>query len=120
MRLIDADELADMLSSVRRKLDPKIYKTATEFYTRDEMLLNLEQMVRAAHTIDPVKRGRWEDLYELYEEDPRMEQVYRCSCCKEDFYFVEGNPNENLCHYCPKCGANMEGEEVASDGANQG
>lgn len=107
MRLIDADEFANMLSRVRQRLDPKAYKTAIEFYTRDEMLLNLEQMVRAAPTIDPVKHGRWEQPrdYDFYDDD-----LYKCSICGEEFILIEGTPEDNNYKFCPNCGARMDAE----------
>lgn len=109
-RLIDANELANMLSQVRRKLDLKTYKTATEFFTRDEMLLNLEQIVRTAPTIDPVKHGEWLNFYGDYSDA-------ECNCCGGVFEVTfDEEPNEKLFDlfkisykYCPNCGARMDG-----------
>lgn len=98
MRPIDADELADMLSQVRQKVDPKNYKTATEFHTRDLMLLNLEQMVRISPTIDAVKHGRW---IEDDDGDGR-----HCSVCGVDYCDLVTYP-ENF-NFCPMCGAKMD------------
>lgn len=103
MRLINGDELADMLSRVRQRLDPKIYKTATEFYTRDEMLLNLEQMVRIAPTIDPVKHGRWKNRHSPWAEGG---SVMVCSCCEKSIATL----GEKM-KFCPNCGAKMDADE---------
>lgn len=94
MRLIDGDALADMLSNARRKLDPKIYKTATEFYLRDEMLLNLEQIVRGAPTIEPVKHGK-------VIEEAGFDFCSECDHRIEDL----------VMNYCPNCGACLDADD---------
>lgn len=52
--------------------------------------------------VAPVRHGRWED----YEEN-----TWQCSECGELFYLEDGTPKENEYHYCPNCGARMDGED---------
>ena len=69
------------------------------------------QFKRMAAQMDyaPVVHGRWEDsIDEWFGTD-----VYTCSKCRESYVLVEGTPKENLWHYCPNCGARMDGD---SDG----
>lgn len=55
--------------------------------------------------VSPVHHGRWEDsIDEWFGTD-----VYTCSKCRESYVLVEGTPKENLWHYCPNCGAKMDG-----------
>ena len=55
--------------------------------------------------VAPVRHGRWEDsIDEWFGTD-----VYTCSKCRESYVLVEGTPKENLWHYCPNCGAKMDG-----------
>lgn len=58
-----------------------------------------------AADVVPVRHGRWEDsIDEWFGTD-----VYTCSKCRESYVLVEGTPKENLWHYCPNCGAKMNG-----------
>lgn len=55
--------------------------------------------------VAPVVHGRWEDsIDEWFGTD-----VYTCSKCRESYVLVEGTPKQNLWHYCPNCGAKMDG-----------
>ena len=59
-----------------------------------------------AADVAPVRHGRWEDSAdEWFGTD-----VYTCSKCRESYVLVEGTPKENLWHYCPNCGAKMDGD----------
>ena len=55
--------------------------------------------------VAPVVHGRWEDS----TDDWLGTDVYTCSKCRESYVLVEGTPKENLWHYCPNCGAKMDG-----------
>lgn len=56
--------------------------------------------------VAPVRHGRWESF-----EDVFMETCYQCSECGLSFYLADGGtPKENKYHYCPNCGAKMDGE----------
>jgi hypothetical protein len=56
--------------------------------------------------VTPVVHGRWEDSIDEWLGT----DVYTCSKCRESYVLVEGTPKENLWHYCPNCGAKMDGD----------
>ena len=60
---------------------------------------NVIDTIREQPTIDPVKRGKW-----IGSDD--FDEYYRCSECGKGETQFGG-----LYHYCPNCGARMEGEE---------
>ena len=56
--------------------------------------------------VQPVRHGRWN------EESPDCldgDSVYVCSACGETWTLIEGTPLDNNMHYCPNCGAKMDG-----------
>ena len=53
----------------------------------------------------PVVHGRWEGS----TDDWLGTDVYTCTKCRESYVLVEGTPKQNLWHYCPNCGAKMDG-----------
>lgn len=58
-----------------------------------------------AADVATVVHGRWgESIDEWFGTD-----VYTCSKCRESYVLVEGTPKQNLWHYCPNCGAKMDG-----------
>lgn len=86
-------------------------KWAREFYPNDKVFASA---IINAPTADvaPVAHGRWEDsIDEWFGTD-----VYTCSKCRESYVLVEGTPKQNLWHYCPNCGAKMDGGD--SDAAD--
>ena len=65
----------------------------------------LEASDAPAADVAPVAHGWWEDsIDEWFGTD-----VYTCSKCRESYVLVEGTPKQNLWHYCPNCGAKMDG-----------
>jgi len=61
-----------------------------------------------AADVAPVRHGRW------IEENPDCldgDSVYVCSVCGETWTLIEGTPLDNNMHYCPNCGAKMDGGE---------
>lgn len=62
--------------------------------------------IPAADVVEVV-HGRWEDSIDKWFEM----DIYTCSKCRESYVLVEGTPKENLWHYCPNCGAKMDGGE---------
>lgn len=53
-----------------------------------------------------VRHGKWS------EENPDYldgDSVYVCSVCGETWTLIEGTPLDNNMHYCPNCGAKMDG-----------
>lgn len=61
---------------------------------------------RGTTTLDyaPVKRGKWVP----YGDDDQYEGSYSCSVCKAENFFAF---DEQHYHYCPYCGAKMDGGE---------
>lgn len=79
-----------------------------------EMVVGVEDIEDApAADVAPVVHGRWEDsIDEWFGTD-----VYTCSKCRESYVLVEGTPKQNLWHYCPNCGAKMDGGDGDVDGS---
>lgn len=81
----------------------------TLYYNVDETCSAVVSDFEAIPAADvaEVVHGRWEDsIDEWFGTD-----VYTCSKCRESYVLVEGTPKENLWHYCPNCGAKMDGGE---------
>lgn len=96
MRLIDAEEL-------ERLFNEQIEQGVGVIGAFDAFADALQD----TPTVDaaPVVHGRWEDsIDEWFGTD-----VYTCSKCRESYVLVEGTPKQNLWHYCPNCGAKMDG-----------
>ena len=69
-------------------------------------MVYFELMKVATADVAPVRHGRWESF-----EDVFLETCYECSECGLAFYLADGGtPKENKYHYCPNCGARMDGE----------
>lgn len=49
------------------------------------------------------RKGYWEDF--------DCGNSYRCTSCGEIWTLNDGTPAENNMNYCPKCGADMRGEQ---------
>lgn len=58
------------------------------------------QLLYDAPTIDPVKHGKWEFDPDKY--------VWICSECRD--WEIDGSLDDERTHYCPNCGARMDGE----------
>ena len=59
--------------------------------------------------IEQVRHGRWENTGEYYERG-RTSTQYRCSECGRR----AGYKQVKLYHYCPNCGAKMDGDKYAN------
>ena len=90
MRLIDADALL---------------RDIEHYHLSDG---KFQHWVEIQLTIEERKNGKW-----LEQDDGWDGIYYECSCCKDAFTLIDGNPSENLYNYCPNCGARMvqEGED---------
>lgn len=90
MRLIDADALKEKQVNVCYEDD----------YESDGFGVVYVRHIDEAPTIAavPVKRGRWEDLREAYNDVPRS----KCSLCGREIIGLESHYN-----FCPNCGADM-------------
>lgn len=58
-----------------------------------------------AADVAPVRHGRWIDLGDDYWERGRTSTRYKCSECGRR----AGQKQAKLYHYCPNCGAKMDG-----------
>ena len=94
MRLIDADELKELIDWTFAK-PPFSRKT-------------IKHMIDMARTVDavPVRHGKWIDC--------KSSEHMKCSVCGEraPIYWDEENMSycEWLSEYCPNCGARMDEE----------
>ena len=89
MRLIDADALKD---SIKIGDMPAL----TE---------GLKGWIDKQPTIDPVKHGKWKAFDLTWGRS-----IYACTACG-DAMEVPTENGEPMFHYCPWCGARMDGEE---------
>lgn len=98
MRLIDADAL-----------EARIEKAWENKAITDEEYADISGYAEDAPTIDPVKHGRWKNKQMLDENlNPTIAFRHRCSECR----FEICTTDEMLWwHYCPYCGAKMDGGE---------
>lgn len=89
----------------------EIMNDMVENATPDDKLYNTG-LHRAMSRIDniptadvvPVVHGKWEEFDELYGDT-----TYKCSVCGEPWTLIDGTPQDNNMHYCPNCGAKMDG-----------
>ena len=88
MRLVDADNLLDILDAMIVG-----HKSASDVY----------DVVDSMPTVDPVKHGHW---VEQEHEDWKWSKEYRCSECGK--YRLMTNPFGREWNYCPNCGAKMD------------
>ena len=72
----------------------------------------LKKMINNAPTIDAVEvvHGRWEDAHEIKSFRHTNIPVVKCSKCECYFCDIINN-HHYMYHYCPNCGAKMDGEE---------
>lgn len=115
-RLIDANLLVDVCKEIakhewNKRTSPVSWSDAYEGFIDD---------VDGMPTVDavPVVHGRW--VWDIETHGDPMYGIdedygYRCSECKvwADEYGVDGDiyeePPTNILHYCPNCGAKMDG-----------
>ena len=93
MRLIDADQFkAKLLGLMDRKaLTPS---------DTDCILDGVLNLLDEQPTVAPVKHGHWINIDAKFEN---MYVAHQCSICKSEFLGDASN-------FCPRCGANMDGE----------
>ena len=64
--------------------------------------INYFIMNAPAADVQEVKHGEWKQVYE---------DCWECSICGQEYYLGIETPKENEYHYCPYCGAKMNGKE---------
>ena len=96
-RLIDANALKEYLNSLEASGGHKYYRKGVD----DTLHVHIPNIVDEQSTVDAVEvvHGWWIEL-------PSMEPDYKCSECGQSYAWWE--PNE--AHYCPNCGAKMDGD----------
>lgn len=105
MRLIDADALIKVIQQNDYMLTAKHNSMAPGMFTS-----GIRQAVDESQIIDPVKHGRWIPNQHWQYENGNMtmsgDTGIGCSVCgKVNFTGI----NQRT-HYCPNCGARMDGE----------
>lgn len=97
-RLIDADWLLNAIEKLKVR---NTSNTATIFDVLG-VFDDVEKIIKAAPINDPVKHGHWKFAKDVY---------ISCSVCDATILlFNAENP-----HYCPHCGAKMDGDKDATD-----
>ena len=68
----------------------------------------VKEHIEEAKDVDAVEvvHGDWD----VITDDCTFDVIYQCSVCKEEFVTNDGTPAEKLWHYCPNCGAKMDGD----------
>ena len=102
MRLIDAEKVEELLWEMCDEND------FDDDYCSGVMD-GLEKAIKTINeqpTIEPVKRGHWEDM-----GNGDIDGIYNCcSVCQEEAYFDYDAREYVYFDYCPHCGAKMDGE----------
>ena len=108
-RYIDADALISVLEDMRERHRKNLFFVSANAYD------GAARIVKAMKTIEarPVVRGEWISLTHCSNAG-----VY-CSVCrkkvyKEDYAWAN-RKNKLRSDYCPNCGAELRGEEDATD-----
>ena len=102
---IDKKDLIEFIKNTRQRLP----HDSKDFFTRDYMLLNFEQIVSQMPAVDTLEpnHGEWgaSDKYFSYYQ-------YKCSNCGcDDYTQTDRNGQCKLMRYCPNCGAKMGDDE---------
>lgn len=107
-RLIDADTLmADLLMGTDCSVCPTLDKKGCE-YDRVFTKMNFCEWIDEAPTVDavPVRHGYWR----------HYEGMLFCSECGMEFYDdIMEYCGDNVPHFCPECGATMDGKDVGNE-----
>lgn len=108
--LIRRSEAESIFRSARRAMKPENY-SGQEFFIRDNILLNAEQIVHSIPAVDAVevRHGHWHTL-----TDCSNSGTY-CSECNTKIFDFTHKPKDKLSRYCPHCGARMDGRREDGD-----
>ncbi len=73
-------------------------------HTPDEAIRRIGTLAMVKDA-EPVRHGEWI----LNPGDLYNDATWVCSVCGHEWVLIDGTPQENDMHYCPKCGARMDG-----------
>ena len=114
--LIRRSDAENIFRNARKHLKPENY-SGQEFFIRDNILLNAEQIVHSIPAVDAVevRHGRW------LVTDAYPHNVYCSECYKtyvQDHWQIwQDKPGDGGIerNYCPHCGARMDGRREDGD-----
>lgn len=117
MRSPNTDENGEWLKKHWKKTHETPMAERDEYFERDNMcsdnMLNkVLEIVEAFPAINakPVWHGKWQlNPNGIYDDN-----TWVCSVCGEPWMLIDGSPEENFMHYCPQCGARMDGGTKAN------
>lgn len=101
-RLIDANALYTKLGKMAR--EPYYQHDGDDYYVG---IADASMEVHCAPTVDAVEvvHGEWSTI----EDDYTGMVALQCSECNQEWWF-EDEPPMKIYHYCPNCGAKMDGD----------
>lgn len=91
-----------MTREVTRKEAIKIMEHLKSIVSSEDYIEAFSMAIEALQEPER-KKGYWEDF--------DCGNSYRCTSCGETWTLNDGTPEENNMNYCPKCGADMRGEQ---------
>ncbi len=94
------------------QLRPRIYKTMQML----ENSLHFKEGYEVAEYVEQ-KHGRWEEAHEIKSFKHTNIPVVQCSKCECYFCDIINN-HHYMYHYCPNCGAKMDGETQSPPGSS--
>ena len=95
---IDKKDLIEFIKDTRQRLS----HDSKDFFTRDNMLLNFEQIVSQMHTADVVKVVRCQDCKRCYEKCTKRNNQLMRFCMRMDGNEYQVNANDFCSYGTPK------------------
>ena len=95
---INKKDLIDFIKDTRQRLP----HDSKDFFTRDNMLLNFEQIVSQMHTADVVEVVRCKDCKRCYEKRTKLNNQLMRFCMRIDGNEFQVNANDFCSYGTPK------------------
>ena len=95
---INKKDLIDFIKDTRQRLP----HDSKDFFTRDNMLLNFEQIVSQMHTADVVEVVRCKDCKRCYEKRTKLNNQLMRFCMRMDGNEYQVNANDFCSYGTPK------------------
>lgn len=95
---INKKDLIDFIKYTRQRLP----HDSKDFFTRDNMLLNFEQIVSQMHTADVVEVVRCKDCKRCYEKRTKLNNQLMRFCMRMDGNEYQVNANDFCSYGTPK------------------